>query len=314
MMRLRLLDMIALACWLAPLGHAAAQETAPPEHIGGLRPGAGVEIFASTDAEDTDVLKVMGRALLNFSDRDKFMGVAFEKAWFKPLGQETKGEERAYPDLADTISDKWLWQARIGTDGHTVLGSANIRSADWKQSYFIEREIIETPQGLQKGIYYTFLGANFDLPLNDRNIVTAMAGVQKFTGKNERLHLRGSYIHVIEPEWGLSAQLRARYYHSTTPNEFDYFSPRDYVQVLPVLQLRRFDNSGWMYQVAGGYGAQHATGAKWQDARFASLRVESPVRARLPNVFLDVQYTNTSISGGLDYDYVMGRLGISFGF
>jgi hypothetical protein len=314
MIRFRLRHLAPLACFALSLGHASAQELAPPENITDLRPAAGIEMFASADAEKTDVVKVMGRALLNFSGRDKFQGIAVEKAWFTPLGQKTKEEERVYLDLADTISDKWLWQARVGTDGHTVLGSASVRSADWKQSYFVEREIIETPQGLQKGIYYTFLGANFDLPLDDRNVVSSMVGVQKFSGKNERLHLRGSYIHVIKPEWGLSAQLRARYFHSTTPNEFDYFSPRDYVQVLPVLQLRKFDNAGWMYQIAGGYGMQHATGTKWDDARFASLRVESPVRARKLNAFFEVQYTNNSISGGLNYDYVMGRLGVTVGF
>lgn len=314
MIRFRLRHLAAIACCLLSVGHAAAQDAATDFNVGGLKPAAGIEVFASTDAEHTDVVKVMGRALLDFSGRDQFVGVAFEKAWFTPLGQATKEEERVYLDAADKISDKWLWQARVGTDGHTVLGSASLRSADWKQSFFVEREIIETPQGLQKGIYYTFLGANFDLPLDDRNVVTTMVGIQKFSGKNERLHLRGSYIHVIQPEWGLSGQLRVRYFHSTTPNEFDYFSPRDYVQVLPVLQLRKFDKAGWMYQLSGGYGLQHATGTKWQGARFASFKVESPVKARALNAFAEVQYTNNSISGGLNYDYVMGRLGLTIGF
>jgi hypothetical protein len=84
-----------------------------------------------------------------------------------------------------------------------------------------QQGIVETPRGLDEGIYYTFLGASFDLPASERDVFTAMAGIQKFTGKNERLHLRGSYLRVIAPKIGLSAQLRARYFHSTAPGEFD---------------------------------------------------------------------------------------------
>ena len=312
MIRFRRYTLPALACCLAATGQASAREAAP-SGTAGLHPAAGMELWMSTDAEKTDVVKLMGRALWNFEGRDKYQGIAFEKAWFKPLGQHAREKERGYIDLADSAGDKWLWRARIGTDGDTVIGSASLRTRNWKQNYFIERDMIETPQGVDRGIYYTFVGASFDFPVDDRNVFTAMGGVQEFTGKNERLHLRGSYIHVLKSEWGLSAQLRGRYFHSTTPREYDYFSPEDYVEILPVVQVRRF-KSGWMYQLAGGYGAQHATGTKWQDSRYASLRVESPSRARRLNGFLEVQYTNTSITSGPNYDYVMGRLGVTIGF
>ncbi len=310
MIRIARYSFPALACCLAATAPARAEEPAPTD---GLHPAAGMELFMSTDAEKTDVVKLLGRALWNFEGRDKYQGIAVEKAWFKPLGQHAREKERAYIDLADRAGDKWLWSARIGTDGDTVIGSVNVRTADWKQNYFIERDMIETPQGVDRGIYYTFVGAGFDFPLDERNVFTAMGGVQAFTGTNERLHLRGSYIHVLKPEWGLSAQLRGRYFHSTTPREYDYFSPKDYVEILPVVQLRRY-TKGWMYQLAGGYGAQHATGTTWQDSRYASLRVESPARSRSFNAFLDVQYTNTSVNGGLNYDYVMGRVGLTIGF
>ena len=289
--------------------HAQDAEAGPD-----IGPSAGVELFASTDSDNTDVVKLLGKSALRDQGPDAYLGIAIEKAWFTPQGKGTREDERFYVDLAGKLGKTWLAKARLGTDGHTWLGSANVRAKDWSKEFFLEREIVETPRGLAEGIYYTFVGASFDLPASDRDVFTAMAGVQEFTGRNERLHLRGSYIRVIAPKQGLSAQLRARYFHSTVPNEFDYYSPKDFVQILPVLQMRRFTASGWMVLGAAGYGAQRATGVRWQSARLAELRVESPRGQHDLRVFGQVQYSNNSLSGSGNYDYVMGRLGITARF
>ena len=278
------------------------------------RPAAGIELFASTDSDDTDVVKLLARGALRDDGPDRYIGLALEQAWFTPQGQHTRKDQRVYVDAAERLSDNWLGKARVGTDGHTWLGSASIRAKDWSKEFFVEREIVETPRGVDEGIYYTFIGASFDFPAFDRDVFTAMAGVQEFTGKNERLHLRASYVRVIEPKLGLSAQFRARYFHSTVPHEFDYYSPKDFVQLLPVLQTRRFTSSGWMLLGAAGYGAQRATGGNWQSARLAELRVESPRGRNDLRLFAQVQYSNNSLSGAGNYDYVMGRLGITARF
>ena len=278
------------------------------------RPAGGTEVWASTDSDGTEVLKVRGRALWTFEGKEKFAGIAVEHVWFRPSMGEDEEDNRVYLDLANHMGRDWRWRARIGTDGDTILGSAELRRADWSHSFFIEREIVETDQGLTRKIYYTFAGASKDIPLDDRNVIALTAGLQEFSGKNERLHLRGRYVHVLKPEAGLSAQLDARYYHSTEPGEFDYFSPKDFARALPILQLRRFNNTGWMYLAAGGVGMQHSTGGGWTTARFAQLRLESPRTARDFDIFAELIYTNDSISGGTNYDYLMGRAGVTFGF
>ena len=280
----------------------------------GAGPCAGVELFVSTDSDNTDVVKLLGKGALRDEGPDSYLGVAVEKAWFTPQGQQTRKDERLYIDVAQKLGDKWLAKARLGTDGHSWLGSASVRAKDWSKEFFLEREIVETPRGLDEGVYYTFLGASFDLPASERDVFTAMAGIQEFTGRNERLHLRGSYVRVIAPSLGLSAQLRARYFHSTAPGEFDYYSPKDFVQVMPVVQMRRFTSSGWMVLGAAGYGAQRATGGHWQSARLAELRVESPRGMQGLRLFGQVQYSNNSLSGAGNYDYVMGRLGVTARF
>jgi hypothetical protein len=292
-------------------GAAAAQDA---EVVSTAGPSAGIELFASTDSDNTDVVKLLAKGALRDDGPDKYLGVAVERAWFSPQGQHSRKDDRIYIDAADRAGDQWLWKARIGTDGHSWLGSASIRARDWSKEFFLEREIVETPRGVDEGIYYTFLGASFDFPASEHDVFTAMAGVQAFTGSNERLHLRGSYIRVVAPRLGLSAQLRARYFHSTAPGEFDYYSPRNFVQVLPVLQMRRFTSSGWMLLGAAGYGAQRATGGNWQSARLAEVRVESPRAMRGLRVFGHLQYSNNSLSGAGNYDYVMGRLGVTARF
>jgi hypothetical protein len=294
---------------LSPL-HAQAADASAQQPT--LNPAVGVEVWASTDSDKTDVLKILGRALWNFDGRDRYQGVDVEHAWFSPDGQRAREQDRIYLDLADSLGGKWRWSARIGTNGDTILGSASLRSADWSKEVFVEREVVETPRGLDQGIYYTFAGASMDLLSGGNDTVNALAGLQKFTGHNVRLHLRGTYVHVVKPSWGLSVQLRARYFHSTVPGEFDYYSPRDFVQLIPVVQWRHFDHDGWMYLAALGYGAQKATGTGWQAARLADLRLESPARSRKLHAFAQLQYSNNSLTGGAGhYHYVVGRLGLT---
>jgi hypothetical protein len=302
--------MVPLLAWSGPaLAQAQDAEAGPSP-----RPAAGAEAWASTDSDGTSVVKILGRALWNFEKRDKFAGIAIEHVWIDPSQGKKREDNRVYLDLADHLGVDWRWRARIGTDGDTVLGSAELRRADWSQSFFIEREIVETNEGLSQGIYYTFVGASRDIVISDANTLAVTAGVQEFTGKNERLHLRGRLIHSVNSDAGLSAHLDARYYHSTKSGEFDYFSPEDFVRLLPLAQLRRHNDAGWMFLAAGGIGMQQSTGSGWSMARFAHLRLESPPSAPGLDLFAEILYTNDSISGGTDYDYVMGRAGLTVAF
>ncbi len=309
-MRLRRGRLAGLALAFASLSSAALAQGGSDTSARG--PAPGVELNFSTDSDHTDVVKLLGRALWTFQDRDHYQGVAVERAWFSPSGDKMRRETRAYIDLADSLGEKWRWRARVGTNGETILGAASLRSKDWSKEVFLEREIVETRQGLDRGIYYTFGGASFDVPLGVRDTLNVMGGVQEFTGKNVRLHLRGTAIHVLAPQLGISVQLRARYFHSTRPGEFDYYSPRNFVALIPVLQMRRFDNRGWMYLAAVGYGVQKATGSHRQSAELVDLRMESPARSNRLQAFAQLQYSNNSLNqGGGGYRYLSGRLGLT---
>ena len=273
----------------------------------------GTDLFVSTDADDTDVVKGGINLDWRFKGPELYQGIRLERARFKPLGGPSKDFDRVYLRYGDRAGH-WAWTSQVGTDGHTALGSATVHDdARFRKEFFLERDILETPQGIHKGIYYTFGGGALDLPINDRNTVTVVAGLQAFTGKNERLHLRGIYTHVVKPDWGLSVQLRGRYFHSSHPGEYDYFSPRWYSEVLPVVQLRRY-SGGWRYSVAAGIGAQRDSGSDWRSSRYVNAQVTSPAVGRHWFVKAGLVYSNTPVGSGYVYDYTQFNLALTHAF
>jgi len=276
-------------------------------------PAIGADLYYSNDAEDTEVLKTGIDFDLSYSGPEKHWGVRIERARFTPLGQHSRTMERAYVRAADSLGG-WKWSATVGTDGHTVLGSASIHDeARFRKEVFVEREILETPQGLTHRIYYTFAGVALDLPADDRNVFTVVAGVQPFTGDNVRTHLRATFVHVVKPDWGLSAQLRTRWFRSSDPHEFDYYSPRWYAEVLPVVQVRRFVH-GWQLLGAVGYGAQRDSESHWRSSRYFNARVTSPASKTGWAVNGALLATNTPVSSGYTDRYTQFTMGLTKAF
>lgn len=272
----------------------------------------GTDLFFSTDAEDTDVIKAGLNLDWSHEGPEKYTGIRVERAWFKPLGQKWRDRERVYLRAADSAG-KWKWNATVGTDGHTVLGSAGIHDeAKVRKEFFLEREVLETPQGLSRGIYYTFAGAAIDLPADDRNILTLIGGAQVFTGDNVRTHLRANFVHVLKPEAGLSLQLRTRYFHDSVPHEYDYYSPRWYVQAVPVLQLRRFSH-GWRYVVAGGVGVQRDSGTHWKRSTYFNAQVTSPPKRGWSGSAAAL-FSETPTLAGNSYNYAQVTLSVTRAF
>lgn len=281
---------------------AAAAQAPAPEHA------VGTDLFFSTDAENTDVIKAGLNLDWSYDGPEKYLGIRLEKAWFKPLGRSWDGRERVYVRAANSIG-KWKWNATVGTDGDTILGSADIHDlARFRKEAFLEREIVETPQGLGRGIYYTFCGAALDLPADDRNILTLVAGLQDFTGKNVRTHLRANIVHVLKPESGLSVQLRTRYFRDSDPNEFDYYSPRWYAQAVPVLQLRRY-SKGWRYLLVGGVGVQRDSSSGWRRSSYFNAQVTSPPKRGWSGTAAAL-YSETPTGTGQSYSYFQLTFGL----
>ena len=293
----------------AALAVAAAAIAAPAA----AQPAAGLDIFYSSGSDHTEVLKVGANLDWKWDGADSRLGLRLEKAWFKPVGRRGREMDRAYVRFDDKLGN-WKWSATLGTDGRTPLGIGAIHNeARFRQEYFVEREIVETPVGLRRGIYYTFGGAAFDVPADHRNNFTFFAGLQDFSGGNVRTHLRVTDVHVIEPKWGLSVQLRTRYFHSSRPHEFDYYSPPWYAEVLPVVQVRRFVG-GWQLLGAAGYGRQRDADSAWRSSRYLNARVTSPAFQKGWALNAAATYSNTPVSSGLVYRYTQLSMGLTKAF
>lgn len=300
----------ALAIGLSLAPQAQAQDKNAKD---APRHALGIDLFYSSDADNTEVIRSGVDADISYRDPDHYKGFRIEKAWYKPLGQQRTSDTRAYVRLADSISG-WKWKATVGTDGDTVLGSASIHDESrYRKELFVEREKLETPLGVSRGIYYTYVGAAIDLPLDDRNVLTVLGGLQEFTGRNVRKVARASFVHVVKPDWGLSVQMRARYFNNSVPREFDYFSPRWYAEVLPVVQLRRF-SGGWQYLAAAGWGAQRDSESGWRQSRYLNLRMTSPQVGRNWRIRGDFTYSNMPITNSPAYDYMQFTIGLTRAF
>lgn len=290
---------------LAFVPAANAQDTAP-------RPALGTEVFLSSDSDDTEVLRIAADFdLINESDEER-LGIRLEKAWYDPAGSGTRERERVFLQAAD-IAGKWSWSARVGTDGDSVIGSASVHDdSAYRKEFFISRDVLDTRQGLGRGIYSTFIGAAIDVPFDSSNVLTGLVGVQAFTGDNERFHLRANFVHVVKEEWGLSAQLRTRYFKSTEPGEFDYYSPEWYAQAMPVIQLRRFVGGRGLVGALGA-GVQRDAASDWRQSNFAHFRFRTPSALNQWTAFGDVTYTETpsdNAATGSGYNYIQSRLGV----
>ena len=292
---------LALNLPFAALAQDVAEEA---EHA------VGADVFYQSDADGTEVVRAGLDLDPHYRDKDNYTGLRLEKAWFNPLDQGWQGRERIYLRAARKL-DHWTLQGRVGTDGDSVLGSVTaFDDARFRKEFFVERDILETPQGLARGIYYTFAGAAIDLPVDERNQFTLVAGAQEFTGDNARWHLRANYIHVVTPEWGLSAQLRTRFFRNSDPREADYYSPRWYAQVLPVLQLRRTTDNGWRFLLAGGLGVQRDSETGWRRASYAAAQATSPQVAPGWSLTGGLLFTETPTTSGQSYRYLQANAGI----
>lgn len=305
------------AAALAPGPSAPAEAPDVREAAERSRSGraAGAELFYSTDSDGTQIVRAAANFDVRHVSQDDHLGLSLERAWYRPANAPAQSRERAFVRAAG--DGDWQWRARVGTDGDTLIGFASINDRSrFRKEFFVERDIVETRQGLERGLYATFAGAGVDLPADERNIFTALIGAQEFTGDNLRLHLRGSYIHVLKPEWGLSAQVRGRYFSNSRPREFDYYSPRWFAEALPVVQLRRVTRTGWELIGAAGLGLQRDAESDWRQARYAHARFRSPSASSWA-INGAVTYTNTpSLTGSASagYSYVQFNLGVSRSF
>ena len=291
-----------------PMAAAAAENTQPEQ---ALRP----ELWLSSDADGNETQKYgLGWDLRRYSD-DRWLGVKVERARF--AGDDwSQTEQRLYVRAAGG-GDLWRWKVDAGTNGDALLGSASLHSADARRKeFFLEREILETRDGAERGLVQTFAGAALDLPLDERWTATGLVGLQDFgSGDNLRTHLRGNLIFAAFPEQGVSVQLRGRYFRNSDPAEGDYYSPAWYGEALGVVALRR-NYAGYQWRAVAGWGRQRSDNEGWKRARMFEIGVDTPhwkqAWLRANAGYKDTPVLNDAGAGSYAYRYLSLEAVIGF--
>jgi hypothetical protein len=282
-----------LLCALATSAHAG--------------PALDAQTFYSSDGAGFDTFKQLAGLDFQYRDPEHYLGIAAQRARYEGPGFEA-GYNRVYFNYADSRDrgdgTSWKWNTLLGSDGHTWLGNAEIfreRADGSRDDLFLERDIVETREGTRRGIYYTLLGVAEDFTLDSRWSATGVVAVQDFTGENTRTLFKGRLGYVLSEDWGLSAQLRTRWFRDSHPYEYDYFSPRWYGEWIPTLQLRRF-YGGNQFRIAVGYGRQRASDRDWQPTKLAEIGWTSPKRGAW-YAKINAGYTNTPVNTSYAYSY-----------
>jgi hypothetical protein len=253
-----------------PMAQALASEPAQPDYQA-LRPDA----WFSSDAEGNETRKVGLGWDWQRTDLEHWVGLKVEHARFSGDGW-SENEQRVYLRAAGG-PEQWRWQAAVGSNGHDLIGNASwFTTDDFRKELFIEREVLETEEGVRRNLVQTYAGAAIDIPFNDRWSATVLGGLQDFgSGDNLRTHARVNLSFLAFPEQGVSVQLRNRYYRNSDPFEGSYYSPDWYRESLGVLAWRRHIN-GYHLRAAAGWGRQKSAGDDSKRARMIEVWMETP--------------------------------------
>lgn len=272
----------------------------------------GTDVALSTDSDDTTIVRLGANFDWRYRNDEEYLGLRVERTWYETALGGKESDERLFVRAAGALNADWKYKLNVGTDFHTLLGSVSVHdNSTFRKEFFLEREKVETAEGVRRPIISTYGGAAVDIPLSDKAQITVLGGLQEFTGSNLRTHLRANAIYVVKPEWGLSLQLRTRYWHNSRPDEYDYYSPRWYGQVLPVVQVRRFTETGWRWTIAGGLGAERDSRSGWRQSRYASLRFSSAADRKGWSLNGEAIYSNTPVANSSTYNYGRFSLGLT---
>lgn len=168
---------------------------------------------------------------------------------------------------------------------------------------FVNRDWVETPVALDKGVNFTFGGIAMDHVVNRYFTLVGVAGLQNFSDDNFRNHGRFKLIYQPDPDLGLTLQARYRAYTSSSSNVGGaYFNPNRYDETMLALGWRQ-RISGWMANLTAGAGQQKVASDPITPTMLLELGLQSPVRNRNYSFRIRAAMSQSAAFNGPDYRY-----------
>lgn len=258
------------------------------------------EITFGSDAQHFDALKLRAGALLDYASPFDYLGVAAQTTRYTQAGWRRDApaalvlwRKQNRDTLAGTIAEAGV--VRIA--GRTRL----IGDATWSLrpsrrtgiELLAAGDLVETQPALERATAYTFAGVSVEQELAPRFTVIGLAGYQRFSDGNERVHFRGRLIWMLIPEQGLSAQLRVRQYES---QQLDvggaYFNPGRYREWQAGLAMRK-RAAGWLWSGTLAAGREQIDGDDQRTTLLAEVRAEGTL-ARNVRLALHASYNRSA--------------------
>lgn len=239
------------------------------------------EFSASGDADHFDAFHLRTGVLTGFASPFRYSGVAVQTTHYEQSGWHGDApavlflwRNQKRDTLAGTIAEAGV--VRFG--GRTrAIGDAtwSLRpNASTGIELLASSGLVETQRALENVTAHTFAGISAEKRFGERFTVIGLAGHQRFSDGNNRVHLRARVIWLLVPAQGISAQLKWRRFQS---NQLDvggaYFNPEHYREWQAALVMRKH-YAGWIWSgtVAGGREAFDGTGSR--TTALAEMRAE----------------------------------------
>ncbi|MHA3090975.1 hypothetical protein [Acinetobacter brisouii] len=274
---------------------------------------AGTEFFFSNDSDGFQTRKLSAEFFPKYESGDNYLGVRTSAYQYRSSNWSRDGQKISFigRNIDTATANGWYVDSGLFTESsHTVFTfDGSYRAALAKKTaieVFANRDLVETPTSLNRGVNSTFVGAAMDQGINEHLTVVGLVGSQFFSDDNRRDHGRLKLIYQPSLDLGLTVQARYRTYHSTKDNvDGDYFNPRNYEESMLALGWRhRF--AGWTSGFTAGIGQERINKASGQQTQLFELNLQSPVRGS--HFFrMNAGYSNSASYNGPNYHYYYAR-------
>lgn len=245
------------------------------------------EFSASGDADHFDAFQVRTGMLTGYASPFRYSGIAVQTTHYEQSGWQGDApavlflwRNQKRDTLAGTIAEAGV----VRFAGRTrVIGDATC-SLRPNPSTGIEllaaSGLVETQRALDNVTTQTFAGISAEKRFGERFTVIGLAGHQRFSDGNDRMHLRARAIWLLVPAQGISAQLKWRRFQSSDADVGGaYFNPRHYREWQAALVMRKH-YAGWIWSGTAAGGREAFDGAGSRTTALAEMRAEGTLGKR----------------------------------
>lgn len=295
-----------------PFGLVLSQLSWAEENTFGEFPtdrAAGTEVFFSHDSDGFQTTKVSAEFFPEFKDSNHYVGVRASAYDYRDHDWSKSGQKLSLlaKKVDPATANGWTVDTGLFQQGSRTLltfdGDYQTQlSKTTHLELFANRDWVETPTALDRGISFNFVGAAVDQKFGEHVTLVGLAGPQFFSDGNRRDHGRIKLIYQPFLDSGLTLQARYRTYHSTKADvDGHYFNPRNYSEsMLAVGWRKRF--SGWTTGLTAGVGREQINHGPSEPTQLFEFNLQSPVRG---SQFLRFRagYSSSASFYGPNYHY-----------